>query len=346
MSVYNEDYFTFIKILGQGVFSNVNLFEDKEKNKFAIKRIKKKENKSIQLCGKKEIQIYESFKTQSDFVIKFYGYYYCSNDYLHLIFEHMEYNLYEYQKSFKHELSLNDITKITYQMCLGIDFLHDYIIHRDLKHENIMINEKTQNIKIIDLGSSKLLKDTEDIFKNAYIVSRYYRAPELLYGIEYTKSIDIWSIGCILVELIIDFPLFPGKFQQDMVYKIAELIGVPNIYYYRHSSKFNNYWVIRPNFYDNINKYEYEEYKSDTNSYDYEFRHTIKTEKIIYKIPRKYNIKEFLDSQFPEIYNYSPNITNVKDFILSIITYEPSERPDSKQCLKHPMFLEYINSTS
>lgn len=346
MSVYNEEYFTFIKILGQGVFSNVNLFEDKDKNKFAIKRIKKKKNKLIMLCGKKEIQIYESFKTHSDFVIKFYGYYYCSNDYLHLVFEHMKYNLYEYQKHFKNELSLNNITKITYQICLGIDFLHDYIIHRDLKHENIMINEKTQNIKIIDLGSSKLLEDTDDIFKNTYIVSRYYRAPELLYGIEYSKSIDIWSIGCILVELIIDSPLFPGKFQQDMVYKIAEVIGIPNIDYYEHCSKFNNYWTMRPNVYDNIYKYDKDKYINDTNSYDYEFRHTLKTEKIYYKTPRKNNLKEYLDSQFSEIYGYNSNASNVKDFILSIITYEPSDRPNSKQCLKHPMFLEYINSTS
>mmetsp|Transcript_26233 Transcript_26233/g.25407 ORF Transcript_26233/g.25407 Transcript_26233/m.25407 type:complete len:96 (+) Transcript_26233:400-687(+) len=83
------------------------------------------------------------------------------------------------------------------------------ICHRDLKPENILVNDHGV-IKICDFGSAKILNDES---KNTpYIVSRYYRAPELILALsDYTNKIDVWAIGCIIAELITLRPLFPGK---------------------------------------------------------------------------------------------------------------------------------------
>mmetsp|Transcript_23617 Transcript_23617/g.18066 ORF Transcript_23617/g.18066 Transcript_23617/m.18066 type:complete len:95 (+) Transcript_23617:212-496(+) len=82
------------------------------------------------------------------------------------------------------------------------------VIHRDLKPENILL--KDGDVRICDFGSSKVLD--ENVSKNTpYVVSRYYRAPELILACRnYTDRIDIWSVGCIIFELVTRMPMFPG----------------------------------------------------------------------------------------------------------------------------------------
>ena len=91
----------------------------------------------------------------------------------------------------------------------GLLFLKKYnIIHCDLKPENILLKQQNKTgIKIIDLGSG--CYEQEQIY--TYIQSRFYRAPEIVFGIPYTSAIDMWSLGCIIVELYQGFPLFPGE---------------------------------------------------------------------------------------------------------------------------------------
>ena len=82
------------------------------------------------------------------------------------------------------------------------------VIHCDLKPENIMLETSSKSvIKVIDFGAACLLN--ERVY--TYIQSRFYRAPEVILGIPYTMAIDMWSLGCILAELFISFPLFPGE---------------------------------------------------------------------------------------------------------------------------------------
>mmetsp|Transcript_20591 Transcript_20591/g.19564 ORF Transcript_20591/g.19564 Transcript_20591/m.19564 type:complete len:93 (+) Transcript_20591:365-643(+) len=82
------------------------------------------------------------------------------------------------------------------------------VIHRDLKPENILLRDG--NVRICDFGSSKVIDEKN--FKNTpYVVSRYYRAPELILASNhYSDRIDIWSVGCILFELMTRMPMFPG----------------------------------------------------------------------------------------------------------------------------------------
>ena len=90
------------------------------------------------------------------------------------------------------------------------------VLHRDLKPSNLLLNKKC-DLKICDLGLCRGF-ETEDEFKTEYVVTRWYRAPEvILNASEYTKAVDVWSIGCILAELLGRTPLFPGEDYLDQV---------------------------------------------------------------------------------------------------------------------------------
>jgi glycogen synthase kinase 3 beta len=103
-----------------------------------------------------------------------------------------------------------DIRNYMRQILEGMSYVHEReICHRDLKPENILLTEDGI-IKICDFGSAKILN--EDATNTPYIVSRYYRAPELILACsDYSNKIDIWAIGCIFAELMTLRPLFPGK---------------------------------------------------------------------------------------------------------------------------------------
>lgn len=83
------------------------------------------------------------------------------------------------------------------------------------------MNKSTHRLKIIDLGSACLDKN----FTFQYLQSRYYRAPEVMLGLELTNSIDMWSLGTILLELYVGIPIFPGNCGYDQIYKILEFVG-------------------------------------------------------------------------------------------------------------------------
>ena len=89
-----------------------------------------------------------------------------------------------------------------YQMFRGLMYIHALdICHRDIKPQNLLVNRNNQKLVICDFGSAKkLIKGEANI---AYICSRCYRAPELIFGCtSYTTMIDIWSAGCVLLELL------------------------------------------------------------------------------------------------------------------------------------------------
>lgn len=98
------------------------------------------------------------------------------------------------------------------------------IIHCDLKPENILLKDLNRSsIKVIDFGSS--CYQSKRVY--TYIQSRFYRAPEIILGISYGTSIDMWSFGCILAELYTGAPLFPGESEGEQILCMMEVLGVP-----------------------------------------------------------------------------------------------------------------------
>jgi serine/threonine protein kinase len=100
------------------------------------------------------------------------------------------------------------------------------VCHRDIKPQNLLVNPHTHQLKLCDFGSAKVLVKGEPNI--SYICSRYYRAPELIFGAtEYTTAIDVWSAGCVLAELLLGQPIFPGDSGVDQLVEIIKVLGTP-----------------------------------------------------------------------------------------------------------------------
>ena len=110
-----------------------------------------------------------------------------------------------------------------YQICRAIAYIHTLgVCHRDIKPQNLLVDTSTHTLKLCDFGSAKILSPGESNI--AYICSRYYRAPELIFGAtEYTAAIDIWSVGCVMAELLTGRPLFAGESGVDQLVEIIKV---------------------------------------------------------------------------------------------------------------------------
>ncbi|KAI8013567.1 Mitogen-activated protein kinase 3 [Camellia lanceoleosa] len=113
-----------------------------------------------------------------------------------------------------------------YQILRGLKYIHSAnVIHRDLKPSNLLLNANC-DLKIIDFGLARPTSENEGMTE--YVVTRWYRAPELLLNSsEYTAAIDVWSVGCIFMELMNRKPLFPGNDHMHQMRLLIELLGTP-----------------------------------------------------------------------------------------------------------------------
>jgi len=132
----------------------------------------------------------------------------------------------QYAKS-KSQMPLLLVKLYSYQMLRALAYIHSVgVCHRDIKPQNILVDPNTQVLKLCDFGSAKrLVKGEPNV---AYICSRYYRAPELIFGAtDYTNEIDVWSIGCVIAELVLGRPIFPGESAVDQLVEIIKILGTP-----------------------------------------------------------------------------------------------------------------------
>ncbi|CAN6463180.1 unnamed protein product [Victoria cruziana] len=113
-----------------------------------------------------------------------------------------------------------------YQILRGLKYIHSAnVLHRDLKPSNLLVNANC-DLKICDFGLAR--PTSENDFMTEYVVTRWYRAPELLLNqSDYTAAIDVWSVGCIFMELMNRRPLFPGRDQMHQLRLLTEMIGTP-----------------------------------------------------------------------------------------------------------------------
>ncbi|XP_057676783.1 STKc_p38 domain-containing protein isoform X3 [Corythoichthys intestinalis] len=125
----------------------------------------------------------------------------------------------------KRRLTDRIITYLFYQLLRGLKYIHSAgIIHRDLKPGNLAVNENCE-LKILDFG---LARHTESEM-TGYVVTRWYRAPEVIFNwMHYSQTVDVWSAGCILAEMITGQVLFPGHDSIDQLKKILRLTGTPD----------------------------------------------------------------------------------------------------------------------
>uniref|UniRef100_A0A674AL63 Mitogen-activated protein kinase n=1 Tax=Salmo trutta TaxID=8032 RepID=A0A674AL63_SALTR len=147
----------------------------------------------------------------------------CMRD-VYIVQDLMETDLY---KLLKTQMLSNDHTcYFLYQILRGLKYIHSAnVLHRDLKPSNLLINT-TCDLKICDFGLARIADPEHDHtgFLTEYVATRWYRAPEIMLNSKgYSKSIDIWSVGCILAEMLSNRPIFPGKHYLDQLNHILAL---------------------------------------------------------------------------------------------------------------------------
>ncbi|KAH0671340.1 hypothetical protein KY285_025552 [Solanum tuberosum] len=151
--------------------------------------------------------------------------------YLNLVLEYVSETVYRVSRHYSrvnHHMPIIYVQLYTYQICRALNYMHNVIgvCHRDIKPQNLLVNPHTHQLKICDFGTAKMLVPGEPNI--AYICSRYYRAPELIFGAtEYTTAIDMWSAGCVFAELLLGQPLFPGESGVDQLVEIIKILGSP-----------------------------------------------------------------------------------------------------------------------
>ncbi|AMD21751.1 HFL105Cp [Eremothecium sinecaudum] len=164
-----------------------------------------------------------------------YHFYECESHtdevYLNLILEYMPQSLYQRLRQFvsgRTPMPRDEIKVYMFQLFKSLNYLHRVtgVCHRDIKPQNLLVDPDTFQLKLCDFGSAKQLKPTEP--NVSYICSRYYRAPELIFGaVNYTTQIDVWSTGCVMAELLLGQPMFPGESGIDQLVEIIKILGTP-----------------------------------------------------------------------------------------------------------------------
>ena len=150
--------------------------------------------------------------------------------YLNLVLEFVQETVYSVARSYskaKQSLPILYVKLYVYQLGRALAHIHGLgICHRDIKPQNLLVDPETHILKLCDFGSAKFLVKGEP--NVAYICSRYYRAPELIFGsTHYTTAIDLWSEGCVAAELLMGQPLFPGESGVDQLVEIIRILGTP-----------------------------------------------------------------------------------------------------------------------
>ncbi|KAK1232035.1 glycogen synthase kinase 3 [Marasmius sp. AFHP31] len=151
--------------------------------------------------------------------------------YLNLMLEYVPETVYRASRHYaklKQPMPMLQIKLYMYQLLRSLAYIHSVgICHRDIKPQNLLLNPATGVLKLCDFGSAKILVAGEP--NVSYICSRYYRAPELIFGAtNYTTNIDIWSTGCVMAELMLGQPLFPGESGIDQLVEIIKVLGTPS----------------------------------------------------------------------------------------------------------------------
>lgn len=260
---FDDEYFDYIvksgekfldryeidSLIGKGSFGQVvKAFDTEEQEYVAIKIIKNK--RPFLQQAQIEVRLLELMNQQESennaYIVKLKGHFMHRN-HLCLIFELLSYNLYDLLRNTNFRgVSLNLTRKFAQQLCSALTFLtaNDLsIIHCDLKPENILLcNPKRSAIKIIDFGSSCQIG--QRLYQ--YIQSRFYRSPEVLLGLSYDMAIDMWSLGCILVEMHTGEPLFNGHNEFDQMNKIVEVLGMPPLNMLEQGSKTKRFFDRYP----------------------------------------------------------------------------------------------------
>ncbi|KAM5482206.1 negative regulator of the PHO system [Microsporum audouinii] len=237
--------FQQLEKLGEGTYATVFKGRNRQTGEMvALKEIHLDSEEGTPSTAIREISLMKELKHEN--IVGLHDVIHTENK-LMLVFEYMDKDLKKYMdvRGDRGQLDYVTIKSFMHQLMRGIAFCHDNrVLHRDLKPQNLLINNKGQ-LKLADFGLARAFGIPVNTFSNE-VVTLWYRAPDVLLGSRtYNTSIDIWSAGCIMAEMYTGRPLFPGTTNEDQLQKIFRLMGTPSERSWPGISQFPEY---KPNF--------------------------------------------------------------------------------------------------
>ncbi|XP_060113791.1 homeodomain-interacting protein kinase 4 [Heteronotia binoei] len=334
-----SDYYDVFDTLGKGTFGEVvKSWRRSTGEMVAIKILKNDSYRSRIIKNElKLLQTMVEVDAEESHIIQFHE---CFHDELkfYLVFELLEQNLFDFQKENNFApLPVRHIRTVTMQVLRALAKLKELsIIHADLKPENIMLVDHVRYpfyVKVIDFGSASIFNEVRYV-KEPYIQSRFYRAPEILLGLPFCEKVDVWSLGCIMAELHLGWPLYPGNNEYDQVRYISETQGMPRPTLLNAARKAHLFFN-RGQHQEGANAWQLKtpaEYLADTKVKSVERRkyvlksldelETLNAHKMIYPDPEA--SAEYFD------------LRSMVELIKRMLTWDSHERITPSAALKHP----------
>jgi len=217
--------------VGEGTYGVVYKARDTVTNQLvALKKIRlEAEDEGVPSTAIREISLLKELK--DDNIVKLLDIIHADQK-LYLVFEFLDVDLKRYMDNGSQNgepIKLEIVKKFTHQLNSGLLYCHSHrILHRDLKPQNLLI-DKRNNLKLADFGLARAFGIPLRTYTHE-VVTLWYRAPEVLLGSRhYSTAIDMWSVGCIFAEMVMQGrPLFPGDSEIDQIFKIFRILGTPN----------------------------------------------------------------------------------------------------------------------
>lgn len=245
-----SDSFQKIEKIGEGTYGVV--YKEKERTSGKIVALKKirleNESEGIPPTTIREILLLKNLKHSTIVNLEDVIY---NNDKMYLIFEFIDMDLRQYLDNLHRKglfVEPNILQKMSFQLITAINFCHSKnIFHRDLKPQNLLIDSHG-NLKLADFGLGRLASIPLRTYTTE-VVTLWYRSPELLLGSKYyDSSIDVWSAGCIISEMIMLRPLFAGDSEIDQLFKIFKYLGTPSNLQWKGVEALPNYQKSFPKY--------------------------------------------------------------------------------------------------
>nr|GEY15964.1 cyclin-dependent kinase G-2-like [Tanacetum cinerariifolium] len=302
-SCRNVFEFERLKKISEGTYGVVHKARDKKTGEIvALKKVKMGKEEGFPLTALREIKLLGEL--QHPYVVGLKEVVMDEFDGVYMVMEYIDHELKSYMERMEQPFGQSEVKCLMYQLLDGLSYLHDnYVIHRDLKTSNLLLDNKGE-LKICDFGMSRHYAEPIKPY-TSLVVTLWYRAPELLLGMKhYTTAVDMWSVGCIMAELLSKKPLFDGRKELEQINKIFSTLGTPD------DSRWPGYSKLPG----------------------------LKSKPKLVKQPCNNLRKKFPVAMFTG----SPTLTELGfDLLSRLVTYDPAKRITAKEALNHGWFREY-----